>query len=138
MHRVSVRASGGRLGTKFRGQPLILLTTTGRRTGKQRTWLLVALPAGDGWVVAASNGGHDQHPAWYLNLQASPEATVQIGRRTVPVRARDASDAERAEQWPRFVDTLSTYADYEDVTDRVIPVVLLEPVSSGTAEGGGH
>ena len=67
--------------------------------------------------------------AWYLNLQAHPEATVQEGRRHVKVPARDASPAERAEHWPRFVELLGTYAEYQDATDRQIPVVLLEPVA---------
>ncbi len=137
MHRASLRGSGGRLGAKFRGQPLILLTTTGRQTGREPTWPLVGLPARDGWVVAASNAGHDQHPAWYLNLQANPQPWCGGGR-TVRVRARDASAAERAEQWPRFVDTLSTDSENEDATDRVIPVVPLEPAPSVTAEEGGQ
>ena len=132
IHRAMVSMSGGRVGTKFQGQPLILLTTKGRKTGKDRTWPLVGLPIDDrqperGWVVAGSYGGHDTHPAWYLNLQARPEASVRDGRREVSVRARDATPAERAEHWPRFVELLGTYAEYQEATDRQIPVVLLEP-----------
>jgi deazaflavin-dependent oxidoreductase (nitroreductase family) len=130
MHRVAVSASGGRVGMRFRGEPLILLTTTGRKTGKDRTWPLVGLPVeSGGWVIAGSNGGHDAHPAWYLNLQVNPAAMVQEGRRHVKVLARDASPAERAEHWSRFVDLLDTYAEYQAATDRQIPVVMLEPVS---------
>jgi deazaflavin-dependent oxidoreductase (nitroreductase family) len=134
LHRVMVSASGGRVGAKFRGQPLILLTTTGRKTGKERTWPLVGLPIdedreGSGWVVAASNSGHDSQPAWYLNLRADPTATVQDGTRHAKVRARDATAAERTEHWPRFVDTLGTYAEYQEATSREIPVVLLDPVT---------
>jgi len=118
------------MGTKFRGQPLILLTTTGRKTGKERTWPLVGLPVpSGGWVVAGSYGGHDTHPGWYLNLRAKPEATVQDGRTRTSVRARDATPAERAEHWPRFVETLDTYSEYQEATDREIPVVLLEPLA---------
>jgi proline iminopeptidase len=131
MHRGFVRLSGGRAGTKFRGQPLILLTTKGRKTGKDRTWPLVGLPIDvehprKGWVVVGSNGGHDTHPAWYLNLQADPAATVQAGTETTKVRSRDATAAERAVFWPKFVDTLGTYAEYQEATDREIPVVMLE------------
>jgi hypothetical protein len=103
LHRTVARASGGRLLTRFRGAPMILLTTTGRRTGKPRTWPLTGPAYGDGWVVAGSNGGHDHHTAWFLNLLA------------------------RATQWQRFVDCLRVYADYARATDREIPVVFLEP-----------
>lgn len=106
---------------------MILLTTTGRKTGKPRTWPLTGLREGDGWVVAASNGGHDHHPAWYLNLVADPDAVVRDGRRSVPVRARVAEGAERDAQYQRFVDYLRVYADYATATDRQIPVVFLEP-----------
>lgn len=134
MHRTFVELTGGRLGARFRGQPVILLTTTGRKTGKDRTWPLVGIPVDPehrerGWVVAASNGGHDEHPGWYLNLQAQPEATVHEGRTTQRVRARDASAEERARYWPQFVELLSTYAQYEAATEREIPVVVLEPIA---------
>jgi F420H(2)-dependent quinone reductase len=130
VHRAAVSATGGRLGIRFRGQPVILLTTTGRKTGKERTWPLVGLPLeSGGWVIAGSNGGHDAHPGWYLNLRANPEATVQEGRRHVKVLARDASPAERAEHWSRFVDLLDTYAEYQAATDRQIPVVMLDPAA---------
>jgi deazaflavin-dependent oxidoreductase (nitroreductase family) len=131
LHRAMVSMSGGRVGTKYRGQPLILLTTTGRKTGKPRTLPLVGLPIDEqdrtrGWVVAGSFGGHDAHPAWYLNLQSHPEAKVQEGTEEVDVCAREATPAERAEHWPRFVELLSTYAEYQEATDRQIPVVVLE------------
>lgn len=134
LHRSVVRATGGRAAAKFRGQPLILLTTTGRKTGKDRTWPLVGLPIDAehperGWVVVGSNGGHDTHPAWYLNLRSEPVATVQEGKDVREVRARDATPAERDRHWGRFVDVLGTYAEYQDATDREIPVVLLEPVT---------
>jgi len=132
LHRAMVKASGGRLAGKFRGQPLILLTTTGRTSGKPRTQPLVGLPHDGAWVVVASYGGHDTHPAWYLNLQADPSARVHIGKRDVAVRARDATDVERAQQYPRFVEMLGAYAAYEQATDRKIPVVFLEPVATPT------
>jgi deazaflavin-dependent oxidoreductase (nitroreductase family) len=131
LHRGAVELTGGRVGTKFRGQPVILLTTTGRNTAKPRTQPLVGLPFGErgGWVVAASHGGHDVHPAWYLNLQTDPHGEVRDGRRTTKVAARDATPTEHAEQWPRFVDMLGVYAQYQEATDRQIPVVVLEPLT---------
>jgi deazaflavin-dependent oxidoreductase (nitroreductase family) len=129
LHRWTVQATGGRALTRFKGEPMILLTTTGRKTGKPRTWPLTGLTVGDGWVVAGSNGGHDHHPAWYLNLVADPHATVTDGRRAAAVTARVAEGAERAETYRRFVDYLGVYADYEKGTTREIPVVFLEPVT---------
>jgi len=128
-HRTVVRWSGGRLLTGFKGEPMILLTTTGRKSGEPRTWPLSALREGDGWVVCASNGGHDRHPAWYLNLEANPEVTVQDGRRTVTARARITEGEERDACFARFCDYLSNYRAYQEATDRRIPVVVLEPVA---------
>lgn len=127
IHRTVVRWSGGRLLTGFRGEPMILLTTTGAKTGEARTWPLTGLRLGDGWAVAASNGGHDHHPAWYRNLEADPRATVQDGRRTVAVRARITTGEERDALYARFCAYLANYSAYQAATDRVIPVVLLEP-----------
>ena len=127
LHRFWYRASGGRLGGSLRGAPAVLLTTTGAKTGKKRTWPLIALEVGDGYAFAASNGGHDRNPAWYLNLSANPAVTVQVGRRTLDGRARDATVVERDALWARFVDVYSGYADYENATARRIPVVVVEP-----------
>ena len=147
LNRAMITASRGRLGSSFRKAPVILLTTTGRKTGKPRTWPLVGLAiapregsqgsgASDGsgataggWVVVASNGGHDAHPAWYLNLMADPAATVEVRGRSVDVRAREVDGAERSALWGAFVDLYSGYADYEEATDRTIPVLVLESVT---------
>ncbi len=134
LHRWAYRLSGGRLGTKFRGEPAILLTTTGRKTGEPRTWPLLALREGDAYVVAASNGGHDRHPAWYLNLEADPAVTIRDGRRTVPGHARITTGAEHDALYARFVETLSTYRDYQKATDRPIPVVVIDRVPNGASE----
>lgn len=139
MHRVAYTVSGGRLGTKFRGEPAILLTTTGRKTGEPRTWPLLALREGDAYVVAASNGGHDRHPGWYLNLEADPDVTVQDGKLTVAGRARVTTGEERIRLYERFVATMATYRAYEEATDRPIPVVWIDPVpngASGASQGG--
>ena len=145
LNRVMVTASRGRLGSRFRSAPVILLTTTGRTTGKARTWPLVGLPVENelergpdadepdgrrgGWAVAASNGGHDEHPGWYLNLLANPRATVGDRGLVVEVHARDTTRPERNELLERFVLLYGGYADYEHATDRVIPVLMLEPVT---------
>lgn len=132
VHRSVVRASGGRLLTGFKGEPMILLTTTGRRTGKERTWPLTGLRDGDGWLVAASNGGQARHSAWYHNLVAEPQARVAEGRRTVAVRARVLEGAERDAAYARFVDYLPVYTEHARHAaehDRVIPVVRLSPTA---------
>jgi F420H(2)-dependent quinone reductase len=135
-HRNLLRVSGGALGGTFHGEPMILLTTTGRKTGKARTHPLCALPHSEGWLVAASNAGNDVNPGWYVNLRAKPDAIVEVGKRTVAVRARDATAAERADYWPRFVAFYGAYAEYESATDRTIPVVVLDPVGDAGATTG--
>jgi deazaflavin-dependent oxidoreductase (nitroreductase family) len=91
---------------------------------------LAALPSGDDWVVAGSNGGHDQQPSWYLNLLAQPDAMITVGHRRVSVHARVAEGEARDREYRRFVDYLAVYAEYERATSRVIPVVFLEPTDT--------
>ena len=122
VHRGIVRLSGGRLLTGFRGEPMILLTTVGRRSGQPRTWPLSALRVGGGWAVAASNGGHDRHPAWFLNLQANPDVDVVMRDRSGPMRARVASREEKAALWPQVVAAYGDYAVYQQRTERDIPL----------------
>jgi deazaflavin-dependent oxidoreductase (nitroreductase family) len=105
---------------------MLLLTTIGRRSGTPHIVPLLYLRNGDGWVVIASYGGRDRHPAWYLNLVDRPAVEVQISRRHFEARARTASDEERAYWWPLVVDAYGDYAVYQTRTERVIPVVLLE------------
>ena len=126
MHSWIYRASGGRLGGRVGKATMLLLTTTGRRSGEPRTKPLIYLADGDRWVVVASNAGQDHHPSWYLNLQARPQATVRVGSEDVAVVARDATPEERAALWPRCVAIFSWYDDYAKKTDRPIPVVVLE------------
>jgi deazaflavin-dependent oxidoreductase (nitroreductase family) len=111
---------------------ILLLTTTGRRTGRPHTVPLLYLRAGDTLVVIASYGGRDRHPAWYLNLVATPEVEVQVRKGRFRARARTAAPEERASWWPRVVAAYGDYAAYQTRTDRVIPVVLLEPHRAGT------
>lgn len=125
VHRVLYRASGGRIGAHIWSLPVILLTTTGRTTGKPRTTPLCALPHTDGFVVIASFGGMDNPPAWWLNLERNPEATVQIGRDRQRVTARTTSGDERERLWAQVVERAPGYLVYARRTTRVIPVVVL-------------
>lgn len=122
------RVSGGRLGNRFlRGAPVLLLTTTGAKSGQRRTTPLIYLEEGENVVLVASKGGMSHHPAWYHNLVKHPEAEVQIGSRVQPMIARRASDAEKAALWPRLVGIYRDYDDYQARTPRNIPVMVLSP-----------
>jgi F420H(2)-dependent quinone reductase len=130
LHVLFYRASGGRLGGRFRKTaPVLLLTTTGRKTGKQRTTPLLYLEQGDRYVVIASVGGAPKHPAWYLNLRGNPTATIQIGSRKLAVRAETAVPEERARLWPLVTQMYPSYDDYQAKTSREIPVVTLTPTA---------
>src|SRR5262245_62487452 len=91
VHSAIYRLSGGRVGGRLSGMPMLLLTTRGRRSGRERTLPLLYVADEKGWVVVASNAGDDRHPAWWLNLRARPEARVQVGRERCAVRARRAA-----------------------------------------------
>jgi deazaflavin-dependent oxidoreductase (nitroreductase family) len=122
------RASGGRIGGRFlRGAPVLLLITTGRRSGQPRTAPLLYLQDGDRYVVVASKGGMSQHPLWFRNLEANPEVEIEIGTRRTPMTARRASDAEKTALWPRLTAMYRDYDDYQARTERNIPVVILSP-----------
>ena len=126
LHGGMYKVSGGRLGSKVRGGNVIILGTTGRKSGKHRERPLIAGDHPDGWVVIASFSGHGELPAWYLNLVADPEASVKIGNETHPVHALVAEGEERATLWQQMADIYSDYEEYQAVTDREIPVVVLE------------
>ena len=122
------RATGGRLGGKFRGgAPVMLVTTNGRKTGARYTTPLLYLRDGDRVVTVASKGGMDHHPLWYGNMVANPAVDVQIGTALTPMRARTASEAEKAALWPRLVAMYPDYEQYQQRTSRNIPVVILSP-----------
>jgi deazaflavin-dependent oxidoreductase (nitroreductase family) len=108
--------------------PTLLLTTTGRKSGRVLTLPLIFGRSGQNYVVVASKGGAPAHPAWYLNLQANPEVQVQVKAEKFTARAHTADAAERATLWPMMVDIYGPYAQYQTKTDRQIPVVVLEPV----------
>jgi deazaflavin-dependent oxidoreductase (nitroreductase family) len=118
------RLSGGRLSNKVKGAPVLLLDHVGRKSGQARTAPLLYLRDDGDLVLVASRGGSDATPAWWLNLKAHPETTVQIGRERQSVRAREATAEEKARLWPRLVEMYPDYAIYQTRTERPIPVVL--------------
>ncbi len=128
LHRGVYKLSRGRFGGKIAGGAIILLRTTGRKSGKQRECPLIAGDHTDGWVIVASFSGHDEHPAWYLNLEADPAATVTLGNVETPVRARATEGEERAALWDQMAEIYGDYNEYQAVTDREIPVLVLERV----------
>jgi len=127
IHAWVYRRTGGRIGHTAGSLRNLLLTTTGRRSGEQRTVPLTYMADGPRYVLVASNGGSDRHPAWWLNLVADPHATIQVGPRTLAVVARRAEGADHARLWPAVKKMNPFYGQYELITDRDIPVVILEP-----------
>ncbi len=127
IHTFFYRLSGGRIAGHFGKSPVLLLTTTGRKTGKQRTTPLFYLKEGDQLILVASYGGAPTHPVWWLNLQAQPQAEVEIGRKKLRVVARQADPEERNRLWPLLVAMYADYAEYQHKTTREIPVVILQP-----------
>ncbi|MFL5819903.1 MAG: nitroreductase family deazaflavin-dependent oxidoreductase [Solirubrobacteraceae bacterium] len=127
MHTLAYRLTGGLLGGRIPGgPPMLLLDHVGARSGKRRTTPLVYLRDGEDVVVVASKGGSPRHPAWFHNLRAHPETTVQVGSRRRPVTARVATPAERSRLWPKVVALYRGYEGYQRRTKRQIPLVILE------------
>jgi len=123
------RESDGEVGYEWNGAPTLLLTTTGRKTGEARTSALIFARDGDDYVIVASVGGMPKHPAWYLNLQADPSATIQVKGDIIEVVARTASDDDKARLWEIVNRVWPNYDVYQSRTDRVIPVVVLTPTA---------
>ena len=126
MHVRLYRLTGGRFVGRVGKAPILLLTTTGRRSGEPRTSPLLYLQDGERLAIVASFGGHPKHPVWYLNLTANPEVKVQVGRERFAATARTANAEERERLWPPFVEMYPGYAGYQEKTSREIPVVVLE------------
>jgi deazaflavin-dependent oxidoreductase (nitroreductase family) len=121
------RLTRGRVGGRIGHAPVLLLTTTGRRTGQSRTAPVLYLRDGDRLVVIGSNAGNVRAPAWSFNLTANPEAEVEIGHRRQSVRARIADGEERADLWQRMNERYGGFEDYRARTSRDIRVFVLEP-----------
>lgn len=120
------RAHGGRVGGPFEGAPLLLLTSTGAKSGEERTTPVMYLPDGERMVIFASKAGAPTNPAWYHNLMANPTATVEVGTESFQATARVATGEERAELYNRQAELRPQFADYAEKTTREIPVVVLE------------
>jgi deazaflavin-dependent oxidoreductase (nitroreductase family) len=128
LHVLLYGASDGRVGGRVsKSAPVLLLTTTGRKTGKRRTTPLLYLEDAGRYVIVASVGGAPKHPAWYLNLRSNPEATIQIGRKTLAVSAEAAQADERTRLWTAVTQMYAGYDAYQAKTSREIPIVILTP-----------
>jgi deazaflavin-dependent oxidoreductase (nitroreductase family) len=126
-HVRAYRETGGELGYRWKnGTEVLLLTTTGRSSGQPRTSPLIMREIDGSWVIVASKGGTPEHPAWFLNLQADPEAEIQVKEEVIPVRARVAEGAERERLWGLMTEVWPDYDAYQQKTDRQIPIVVLE------------
>ncbi|MFY1632493.1 nitroreductase/quinone reductase family protein [Solwaraspora sp. WMMB335] len=130
VHRTLLRVSGGRIGRQAIGMPVLELVTTGRRSGRSRAVMLTSpMRDGEAYVVVASRGGDDQHPAWFLNLRDEPRVQVAVGGGArQPMLASIATPDQRARLWPQITARHQNYANYQKRTRREIPLVLLGPV----------
>ena len=127
-HVLLYRLTGGK--AQFPQFPTLLLTTRGRKTGKERTIPLIYVMDGNRFIIAAAYAGSDRNPVWWLNLQHSGEGVVQVMRRQVRVRPSVARPEERAEFWRRLVAMYPSFTEYQSRTERQIPIIVLTPVES--------
>ena len=128
IHTLVYRATSGAIGHRIPGlAPMLLLDHVGAKSGFRRTSPLLYISDGDNLVIVASKGGYPNHPAWFHNLRANPDTSVQVGSERRAVRARVATPEERARLWPKVVNAYSGYAEYQERTGREIPLVILEP-----------
>ncbi len=127
INRCLYRATRGVIGGKLGKIDILLLTTTGRKTGRRRTAPLLYIKDGEDFVVIGSNGGDDRHPGWWLNLKVDPRGQVQVGWAKTAVTARQATPEEKTGLWPRITGVYPGYDEYASRTTREIPVVILTP-----------
>lgn len=128
LHQTVHKLSGGRLGNKVMGMPVLMLTVKGRKSGQPRTVALTApIRDGDQVIVVASKGGDARDPEWFKNLLVNPEVEMDLDGQRRSMRARAANADERAELWPRIVASYKGYGQYQSKADREIPVVILTP-----------
>jgi F420H(2)-dependent quinone reductase len=128
-HTTLYKLSRGRIGGRSQGAPVALVESIGRKTGKRRTHPLICTEDGENLVIIASKGGVDKHPAWFLNLMATPETDAWWKGKKRRVRAREAEGEERKRLWAQMVEVYRPYESYQRRTDRRIPVVVLEPAA---------
>jgi deazaflavin-dependent oxidoreductase (nitroreductase family) len=126
LHRWLYRTSGGRVGGNWANDrmPVLLLTTTGKRTEKERTWPVGYMRDGDAYAVVASNGGLHSHPAWYHNLTTEARASIEVNGSRLAVRAATAEGVERVRLWARIVKRYPNFVKYQEEVTRELPVVL--------------
>ncbi|MEU8738711.1 nitroreductase family deazaflavin-dependent oxidoreductase [Streptomyces halstedii] len=122
-----IESSGGTQGTTMRGMPVILLTTRGAKSGKIRKTPLMRVEHDGEYAVVASLGGAPKHPVWYYNVQADPHVELRDGTQRQDMAAREVTGEEKAVWWGRAVEAFPDYADYQNKTDREIPVFVLSP-----------
>jgi F420H(2)-dependent quinone reductase len=122
------RATGGRIGGKMGRVGVLLFTSTGRKSGKQRTVPLVYIRDGSAYVITASANGADKHPAWFFNVQSNPQATIEVKDKKIPVVAEVAGSEKKPELWAQLVELAPNFAGYQKRTSRDIPMVILRPV----------
>ena len=127
------RLSGGRLGGRMNGGDVLLLTTTGRKTGKQRTLPLIYFMEGPAYVITASAGGASRNPGWFFNLRSNPQAVIQVKDKRINVIAEVADPEKRRALWIQLVASLPFYEKYQRNTRREIPLVILHPVDREVA-----
>jgi len=120
--------SGGRIGGKMGKVSVLLLTTTGRKTGKQRTLPMVYIMDSSAYVITASAGGAEKHPGWFFNIRSNPQATIQVKDKHIKVTAEIAGPEKKPELWARLVEVAPNFAGYQKRTSREIPMVILHPV----------
>ncbi len=120
------RANGGQCGGRWEGNPMVLLTTTGARSGQARTSPLTYTTDGDRLVLIASRAGDDRHPDWYHNLVADPAVTIEVGTERFDGRASVADEPERSRLLQARIDEMPRFGEYVEMTDRTIPVVVID------------
>jgi deazaflavin-dependent oxidoreductase (nitroreductase family) len=132
LHSVVLRRSGGRIRRSLLlagGQPVLALTTTGRRSGRPRSTVVAYLRHDDGYAVTPLNLGSDRHPAWYLNLRSQPRAKITVDGQTITVCAREATGAEAGDLWRAYLKRLPPAAHLRRLAGRQVPMLVLEPGS---------
>lgn len=132
MHGRVYKLSKGKIGGSSGAATIAVLTTTGRKSGKVRTTPLLAGTHPDGWVVIASYSGHDEHPGWYYNIKKAPNCSLQVGDSHHRVTAREVTGDERVALWNQMAADYPDYDEYKAVTDREIPVIVLERITVAT------
>src|SRR5438552_5464821 len=134
VHEFWYRLTDGWIGSNVMGTPVLLLTTTGRKTGRRHSTPLVYLEEGDEIIIIASNNGSDRDPQWWLNLKANPAAVIQVRNKRRKMHAEAAQGEERARLWATITSRYGQYKQYERRTSREIPVVKLIPAAAAPSE----